>query len=197
MPWTAPRIWTTTELITAAIMNTDQRDNMLQTAPALVTTAGDLVQATAANALARLGIGTAAQFLRVNAGATAVEWAGLTGEVKGATADLSLTASFASVVGASRTLAVAGLYILFGFWDFDATADDNVRLLGVIEAGGADQAGEAGIDTNTDDPRQSASIAVQYTAAASDVVRIRARKTAGSGTSKVRATHSRIAYIGP
>lgn len=38
-------------------------------------TAGDLVQGTGANTAAKLAIGTALQVLRVNAGATAVEWA--------------------------------------------------------------------------------------------------------------------------
>jgi hypothetical protein len=41
----------------------------------LVTTAGDILYATAADTLVRLGIGTAAQVLRVNSGATAPEWA--------------------------------------------------------------------------------------------------------------------------
>lgn len=40
----------------------------------LVTTAGDTVYATAADTLARLGIGTAGQVLTVNSGATAPEW---------------------------------------------------------------------------------------------------------------------------
>ena len=41
----------------------------------LVTTAGDIVYGTAADTMARLGIGTANQVLRVNSGATAPEWA--------------------------------------------------------------------------------------------------------------------------
>jgi hypothetical protein len=41
----------------------------------LVTTAGDLVYGTAADTMARLGIGTAGQILTVNSGATAPEWA--------------------------------------------------------------------------------------------------------------------------
>ena len=41
----------------------------------LVTTAGDLVYGTAADTMARLGIGTAGQVLSVNSGATAPEWA--------------------------------------------------------------------------------------------------------------------------
>jgi hypothetical protein len=43
--------------------------------------AGDIVQGTGANTAARLAIGTALQVLRVNAGATAVEWAAAAGNV--------------------------------------------------------------------------------------------------------------------
>lgn len=42
------------ETVTAAIGNTHWRDNFLQTAPAIVTTAGDTIWATAANALTRV-----------------------------------------------------------------------------------------------------------------------------------------------
>lgn len=74
MAWTAPRTWTAGEVVTDSIMNTHVRDNLLETAPGKVTTAGDLLYATAANAIARLGIGTALQKLRTNSGATAPEW---------------------------------------------------------------------------------------------------------------------------
>jgi hypothetical protein len=40
----------------------------------LITTAGDLLYGTAADTVARLGIGTAGQVLKVNSGATAPEW---------------------------------------------------------------------------------------------------------------------------
>jgi hypothetical protein len=40
----------------------------------VVTTAGDLLYATAADTVTRLGIGTASQVLAVNSGATAPEW---------------------------------------------------------------------------------------------------------------------------
>lgn len=50
------------------------RDNLLETGPAKVTTQGDTLYATGANALARLAKGTAGQTLRMNAGATAPEW---------------------------------------------------------------------------------------------------------------------------
>jgi len=77
MAWTAPRTWVAAEILTAALLNTHLRDNLLETGPAKVTTQGDLLYATAANALARLAKGTADQQLRMNAGATAPEWATL------------------------------------------------------------------------------------------------------------------------
>jgi hypothetical protein len=40
----------------------------------VITTAGDLIYGTAADTVARLGIGTASQVLAVNSGATAPEW---------------------------------------------------------------------------------------------------------------------------
>ena len=44
----------------------------------LITTAGDLLYGTAADTVARLGIGTAGQVLKVNSGATAPEWGAAT-----------------------------------------------------------------------------------------------------------------------
>lgn len=75
MAWTAPRTWTTSELVSAALMNAQVRDNLLLTLPGIVTTAGDLGYGTAANATARLAIGAAGEVLRTNSGATAPEWA--------------------------------------------------------------------------------------------------------------------------
>lgn len=57
MAWTAPATFTTGQVITAADMNAQVRDNLLETAPAKATTKGDSFWATAANAIARLGVG--------------------------------------------------------------------------------------------------------------------------------------------
>lgn len=73
MAWSSPRTWVALEVLTASLLNTHLRDNLLETAPAKVTTAGDLVYATGANALARLGIGTAAQ--QLIGGTSAPAWA--------------------------------------------------------------------------------------------------------------------------
>lgn len=75
MTWTAPRTWVTTELITSSQMNTHVRDNLLETAPAKVTTKGDSVWSTGANAIVRLGVGTNGQVLIADSGsAPGVKW---------------------------------------------------------------------------------------------------------------------------
>ena len=73
MAWTAARTWTTGELVTAAIMNTHVRDNLLETAVAKVTTAGDLAYASGANALQRLAIGATSRVLTAQ-GAGVLGW---------------------------------------------------------------------------------------------------------------------------
>ena len=75
MAWTAPTDRTTGDIITAAQWNTflGATGDMSMTAAAKVTTNGDIVYATAANTLARLGIGSTAQVLTVSGGIPA--WA--------------------------------------------------------------------------------------------------------------------------
>ena len=58
MAWTTPRTWTTGEVVTAAIMNTHVKSNFDVSAPAVLTTAGDILYASGANAPARLAKGT-------------------------------------------------------------------------------------------------------------------------------------------
>ena len=52
MAWTAPRTWVTAEIVTASIMNTHVRDNLLQTGPAKATTTSGLIVSNGANILA-------------------------------------------------------------------------------------------------------------------------------------------------
>lgn len=51
MAWTAPRTWVTSETVTASMMNTHVRDNMLETAPAKASGANQFFISTGANAL--------------------------------------------------------------------------------------------------------------------------------------------------
>lgn len=76
MAYTSPRTYVTAELITAAILNTDHRDNLLETAPAKVTTKGDIVVATAANTLARVAVGANDTVMTADSAQSAgVKWA--------------------------------------------------------------------------------------------------------------------------
>jgi hypothetical protein len=69
----------------------------------LITTAGDLLYGTAADTVARLGIGTAGQVLKVNSGATAPEWgAAAAGGFVGAVAYKSASAQ--SIANATDTI---------------------------------------------------------------------------------------------
>lgn len=77
MAWSAPRTWVTGELVTAAIGNAHWRDNQLETAPAKVTTAGDIVVASGANAIKRLAMGAALSVPRVNTVGTDLEYSSL------------------------------------------------------------------------------------------------------------------------
>lgn len=91
--WVSPRTWSTGELVTSALANTHWRDNLLETAPAKVTAAGDIVYGTGANALARLAIGASPKVL--TGGASAPSWANPTlfSGTTDVTADESTTSS--------------------------------------------------------------------------------------------------------
>lgn len=63
--------------LSAHVYDTTRNDHTQYQTKALLTTQGDIPYATAASTWARLAKGTAAQYLRMNAGATAPEWATL------------------------------------------------------------------------------------------------------------------------
>ncbi len=51
MAWTAPRTWVTAEVVSASLMNTHVRDNLLETAPATVANEGEYVVSDGANSI--------------------------------------------------------------------------------------------------------------------------------------------------
>lgn len=75
MVWTAPRTWVVNEVVTAALLNTHVRDDLLQAAPALFATKGDLVAATAANAGAVVAARAATGAILVEDTAQSTGWA--------------------------------------------------------------------------------------------------------------------------
>ena len=79
MAWTTPRTWTTGEVVTKAIMDTHVKDNFNMTAPAILTTAGDILYASSANSPARLAKDTNATRVLPNTGTSNVPaWAQVT-----------------------------------------------------------------------------------------------------------------------
>ena len=75
MAYTAYRTWTTGEIVTAALMNEQVKDNGLLTAPAIMTTAGDIIYASAANTPARLAKSTTSTQYLANTGTSNVpQW---------------------------------------------------------------------------------------------------------------------------
>lgn len=80
MAWTNPSDKTTGDVVTAAAWNAllGTTGSLAQTAAAKVTTNGDIVYATAANTLVRLGIGSTSEVLTVTGGVPV--WAAATSE---------------------------------------------------------------------------------------------------------------------
>ena len=64
MAWTTPMTFSAAAVLTAAQLNTHLRDNLNETCPSTVTTAGDMAYADAANSMgSRLAIGAAGSLL--------------------------------------------------------------------------------------------------------------------------------------
>ena len=76
MAWTVPANKSTSELVTAASWNTflGTTGDMSRTSAAVVTTAGDMTYASAANQMARIAGGTATFVLTSNGATSAPSW---------------------------------------------------------------------------------------------------------------------------
>ena len=79
MAFTTPRTWVTGEVVTAALLNAQLKSNMDLTAPAIMTTAGDIIYASGANTPARLAKDTNSTRVLTNTGTSNVPaWAQVT-----------------------------------------------------------------------------------------------------------------------
>ena len=76
MAWTVPANKSTSDLVTAASWNTflGTTGDMSMTSAAVVTTAGDMTYASAANQMARIAGGTATYVLTSNGATSAPSW---------------------------------------------------------------------------------------------------------------------------
>ena len=68
MAWTTPRTWASGYVVLAADLNTHLRDNLNVTAPAVMTTQGDVLYASGANTPARLAKSTTSTQYLANTG---------------------------------------------------------------------------------------------------------------------------------
>jgi len=76
MAWTTPKTWASGYVVLAADLNTHLRDNLNVTAPAVMTTAGDIIYASGANTPARLAKDTNATRSLTNTGSSNIPaWA--------------------------------------------------------------------------------------------------------------------------
>ena len=172
MAWTTPVDYSTGQVITAAIWTglIGSGGNIDETAPAKVTTAGDLVYGTGANAIARLGVGSANQVLKVNSGATAPEWS--------AVAASELTAAnwklfYSNGSGAGQELALAASGVLTANGTSAAPTFEAAAAGGAITATATGTISGAGISVSLNsDGTVSATADGRVAAAASSVTNI-------------------------
>lgn len=79
MAWTTPRTWVTGEVVTAALLNAQIKGNSDLAAAAIMTTAGDIIYASASNTPARLAKDANATRVLTNTGTSNVPaWAQVT-----------------------------------------------------------------------------------------------------------------------
>jgi hypothetical protein len=191
----------------------------------VVTTAGDLIYGTAADTVARLGIGTAGQVLKVNSGATAPEWgaAGAAASFVGANATKTANQSLANVTLTAITFDGTDILDTNSFHD---PASNNTRMtipagLGgkyLIQAtiqfasnttGGRElqiyKNGATVLQYVTTDAEGSLTIAISgtYALVATDYVEIRAYQSSGgaldvwaSNSGYTNATSFQVTYLG-
>jgi hypothetical protein len=144
MAWTAPKTWTVGEILTAANMNAQVRDNLLETGPALVTTKGDLLVAAGLNNLDRVAVGAnERQLVADSAETTGVRWTARHLWFKGAdiasaaTLPVPVDGNYAHVTGTVGVTAIAtlqaGAIVIYAF-DAALTITHNATTL-VLESG--------------------------------------------------------------
>jgi len=68
MAWTTPKTWASGYVVLAADLNTHLRDNLNVTAPAVMSSQGDVLYASGSNTPARLAKNTTAQRVLDNSG---------------------------------------------------------------------------------------------------------------------------------
>jgi len=113
-----------------------------------------------------------------------------------ATSALTLTTTDQDIPGATITLPSTGQWWILGVVDFQSVGagDDGFVGVGVLDFAGAAQASQVIYQFNTNQ-RATASQSWIVSAAANDIVKLRGRKTGGTGTSRSNPGHTTITAI--
>ena len=160
MAWTTPRTWTTGEVVTAALLNAQIKANMDLSAPAIMTTAGDIIYASGSNTPARLAKDTNSTRVLTNTGTSNVPaWAqgtltsGVTGTLpvgNGGTGATTLTDGGVLIgngTGAMVAMAVlADSEMIVGDGTTDPVAESGATLRTSIGVGTGDSPQFTGIE---------------------------------------------------
>ena len=160
MAWTTPRTWTTGEVVTAALLNAQIKANMDLSAPAIMTTAGDIIYASGSNTPARLAKDTNSTRVLTNTGTSNVPaWAqvtltsGVTGTLpvgNGGTGATTLTDGGVLIgngTGAMVAMAVlADSEMIVGDGTTDPVAESGATLRTSIGVGTGDRPQFTGIE---------------------------------------------------
>ena len=165
----------------------------------LITTAGDLLYGTAADTVARLGIGTASQVLAVNSGATAPEWvtpAAGGGKVlqvvfgntltqatstSATFADTGITASITPSSASSKVLAIFNVNGIF-----KNTTDTYADIRFLRDATVLFTSGRNVANDSTDAETSSTSISILDTPATTSAITYKAQFNSAAGTTQTR-----------
>jgi len=140
MAWTTPKTWASGYIVLAADLNTHLRDNLNVTAPAVMTTAGDIIYASGANTPARLAKSTTSTQYLANTGTSNVPaWnevalaTGVSGTLpvgNGGTGATTLTANGALVGNGTSAIAAVDMSTKGGLLVGDGTGNPSVLAVG-------------------------------------------------------------------
>jgi hypothetical protein len=140
MAWTTPKTWASGYVVLAADLNTHLRDNLNVTAPAVLTTAGDILYASGANTPARLAKSTTStQYLANTGTSNAPAWnevalaTGVSGTLpvgNGGTGATTLTANGALIGNGTSAIASVDMSTKGGLLVGDGSGNPSVLAVG-------------------------------------------------------------------
>ena len=140
MAWTTPKTWASGYVVLAADLNTHLRDNLNVTAPAVLTTAGDILYASGANTPARLAKDANATRSLTNTGSSNIPaWAqvalatGVSGTLpvgNGGTGATTFTANGALIGNGTSAIASVDMSTKGGLLAGDGSGNPSVLAVG-------------------------------------------------------------------